>query len=333
MKSRNPIKFCTMLAMAGIMIFSFQVNAAEVERADIVSVSLPVVEESGKGLFDFILDPQGLLYETGAARYGGKTVEADATLYFVNGEGEYGFSRNSDRVHVENRGETPVRMTVTAKIENLGSIEMAETDDFSDRRDCCMYLAIVDNQGNEVPVSKDGEVSVTAKLETEGAEYSFGLTGACNADAGWTDISVCPVVTVTWKAESLLSTEEMTEQELLPETESETETEGESETVSETESGPETESEEETESIKGTEAGTETDAEPVTGDENTETESESRDETDEEGETATETITTTETESGTKTGGEAETEKETEGVPQSGTAEETEAEPVTGGQA
>lgn len=73
------------------VVFSYpaEVSAAggtilpvEVFGKDVVSVGIPVVPEGEKSPFDFILDPQGLIYETDAMRYGGGTVEEGATLLF-----------------------------------------------------------------------------------------------------------------------------------------------------------------------------------------------------------------------------------------------------------
>ena len=66
-------------------------------KEEIISVDLPtVVDESP---FDFYIDPQGLLYDTGAVRHGGGVVEEGAYLLFHNhDDGEYDFSGRSDRL-------------------------------------------------------------------------------------------------------------------------------------------------------------------------------------------------------------------------------------------
>ena len=97
----------------------------EVYGKDVVSVALPAISEDGESPFDFIIDPQGLIYATDAAKYGGGKVEESATILFRNHDGEYDFSRRSDSLTVKNRSNVPVIVTITASVENLGDIEIA----------------------------------------------------------------------------------------------------------------------------------------------------------------------------------------------------------------
>ena len=96
-------------------------------------------------------------------------------------------------------------------VNGLGELAVVEDRDFSESDVCGLYLALVDDQGNELPLSADGEVSVSRFMEA--GSCSFGLTGACNPDADWQDLSVHPKVTVTWHVEPV-----MTEEEEEPET-------------------------------------------------------------------------------------------------------------------
>ena len=206
----------------------------EVYGEDVISVVLPAISEDGNSPFDFIIDPQGLIYETDAARYGGGRVEEGATILFHNhDEGEYDFSKRSDRLVVRNQSNVPVIVTITASVDDLGEINVVGNTDFGDSEDCSMYLAIVDDEGNEQPVSENGEVSVTIEMreapdnayvyridEENGSysyefstdpenidfdSYSFGLIAYCNPNGNWQDISVHPRVKVTWKVEPVLS--------------------------------------------------------------------------------------------------------------------------------
>lgn len=213
----------------------------EVYGKDVVSVALPAISEDGESPFDFIIDPQGLIYATDAAKYGGGKVEENATILFRNHDGEYDFSRRSDGLTVKNRSNVPVVVTVTASIENLGDIELSGSTDYGDSDVCGMYLAIVDDEGNERPISEDGEISISTEMrkapedayiyrideengsysyelsrspeEIDFDSYSFGLTGYCNPNGKWEDVSVHPVVKVTWKVEPVLSEEEEEEPE------------------------------------------------------------------------------------------------------------------------
>ena len=204
-----------------------------IEKEDVVSIILPTVMEEERSPFDFVMDPLGLLYETNAARYGGGVVEEGATLLFQNKEGEYDFSRFSDRLAVTNQSTVPVLLTISAWVTDLGELSMVESDDFTGSDDCSVYLAVVDDQGNVHPISADGEVTIQVKMkavpentyvyrlsgdmqsyhlvqsddfeEIDFDTYYLGLVGACNPNADWSDISVHPVVSVIWRIDPIIT--------------------------------------------------------------------------------------------------------------------------------
>jgi len=199
-------------------------------KEEIISVDLPTVGDESP--FDFYIDPQGLLYDTGAVRHGGGVVEEGAYLLFHNhDDGGYDFSGRSDRLKVTNRSTVPVNITITAKISDLGDLRMDQYGSFEDEDNCAIYLAIVDDEGNERVLSEDGEVSVEVELSSAPSEaytfrydestdtyeyvyqndedisfdsYSFGLRGECNANADWSGISASPRVMVTWSVDPVM---------------------------------------------------------------------------------------------------------------------------------
>ena len=203
-------------------------------KEEIISVDLPTVGDESP--FDFYIDPQGLLYDTGAVRHGGGVVEEGAYLLFHNhDDGEYDFSGRSDRLKVTNRSTVPVNITITAKISDLGDLRMDQDGSFEDENDCAIYLAIVDDEGNERVLSEDGEVSVEVELSSAPSEaytfrydestdtyeyvyqnyedisfdsYSFGLRGECNANADWSGISASPRLMVTWSVDPVYPDDE-----------------------------------------------------------------------------------------------------------------------------
>lgn len=206
----------------------------EVVREDVISLELPTIIEGEKSILDFVIDPQKLLYFTGAARLGGGTVEEEATLLFQNKEGQYDFSKYSDQLTVTNRSTVPVRLTISACITDLGEVKVVGSDDFAGSEDCSIYMAIVDSQGNVLPLSADGEVDITLEMraapentyvyslsedlqtyqlemnraldEIDFDKYSFGLMGACNPNADWQMCkSVHPIVAVTWRVEPIVT--------------------------------------------------------------------------------------------------------------------------------
>lgn len=195
---------------------------------------LPTLQEDEESPFDFILDPQKLLFETDAAMYGGGVVEKGANLLFHNlAKGEFDFSRYSDSLYVTNRSTVPVMVTVTAKITDADDLLITQDKDFPEDDLPYVYLALVDDKGNEQPISKEGDVSINVKMQRapqnayvytfdpetgkyeyglsgESEEinfdtYSFGLTGECSSSADWSNISVHPKITVTWQLEPVLT--------------------------------------------------------------------------------------------------------------------------------
>lgn len=214
-KQKFLLQFISVAMMASLLLtLSLKTLAAEndgtvpsVSGGDVINTILPTVSEGEKSPFDFILDPQGLIYETDAMRYGGGVVEEGATLLFCNQEGDYDFSRYSDQLTVKNQGIAPVSVTVSAYISDFEGIEIIGEEDFSESQACSVYLAVVDDQGNVQPLSAEGEVSINqvleAALEDGSATYSFRLTGACNPYADWQGVAVHPVVTVVWHVEPM----------------------------------------------------------------------------------------------------------------------------------
>ena len=275
MQRMKMTAFLTGICMAAMLIVNPVIVMAgdtvmlplEVYGNDVVSVALPSVSEGGDSPFDFIIDPQELIFATDAAKYGGGKVEEGATLLFRNHDGEYDFSRRSDRLTVKNQSNVPVVVTITASIDDLGDIDVVGSPDFGDSDACSMYLAVVDDEGNEKPISEEGEISVSTEMheapedayvyrideengsysyefsrspeEIDFDSYSFGLTGYCNPNGNWQDISIHPIVRITWKVEPLLSEEEIEQQE---EPEEEAATEGASEQTEEQETAKEPES-------------------------------------------------------------------------------------------
>lgn len=213
-----------------------EILPTEKTRIDVVSVDLPTVNDDGDSPFDFIVDPQYLIYDTDAALYGGGKVEEGAALLFRNHEGEYDFSGKSDSLTIKNRSNINVKVVIRASIGDLGEVGLSDSSDFGGNESCELYLAFVDDEGNEIPLKVDEEVTIEIEMdkapentytfsydeesetlqytlfnESESIEfdtYSFGLKGACNVNADWEDVSVHPALNITWSVEPILSEEE-----------------------------------------------------------------------------------------------------------------------------
>lgn len=209
---------------------------------NIISVDLPTVKEDEDSPFDFIIDPQNLLFKTDAAVFGGGVVEEGANLLFNNRtEGGVDFSKYSDRLGVTNRSTVPVMVTISAKITDADDLQIVQDKDFAEDNLPYVYLALVDDRGNEQPISKDSEVSINVKMEKAPKNayvytfdpetgkyeyglsvpsedivfdtYSFGLTGECSSNADWSNVVVHPKITVTWDVEPILMKQESEEED------------------------------------------------------------------------------------------------------------------------
>lgn len=232
---RNPMNGLTVLLVAAVVLCRNKAYAAEnvtvpTEDKEIVSVVLPVVEE--RDPFSFFIDPLHIFYNTFGNSDEDVAVEEDTCLLFHNrDEGDYTFSSKSDRLEIINKSTVPVEVTITAKLESADGIFVMQEEAFADRDSCDLYLALVDNEGNEQPLSEDGEVFITVDLDRAPLDaytyvfhedtgkyeyvcqaedmvfdvYSFGLAGACNERGDWAEISGTPHVTISWNVEPVIS--------------------------------------------------------------------------------------------------------------------------------
>lgn len=194
---------------------------------DVYQVVLPTVSSH---TFDFIIDPEELINQTGGAGYKGKTFEADATLFFRrtdNGARE-DYSNTSNPITIINKGSTPIDVSLEVRMlpSSLGGIRMTKDRDFKGDTSTSLYLAVVDGN-NVMPVGTDG-VSIDTTLEAapkDAFEYgydkergkytytlkknldnnifaarSFQITGAANENGSWSEFTkVSPKMTVSWK--------------------------------------------------------------------------------------------------------------------------------------
>ena len=203
-----------------------------VDRTSVFSASIPT---NAANVFNFFVDPNGLLKETGYARLEGKG-EADfedgSTLYFTRtdvGDGKtYAktFGKDSDKVTAKNMSSYDVKIEVNASITGIDGITMADSDTIgSDVQVPTLYLAIVHDSDKEVVKAGVGGllsgtitgnddnfevqyndtkgkyeyVQVDSVDDSTWGTYDFYLTGACGGK--WTDAQAeaTPTVELTWK--------------------------------------------------------------------------------------------------------------------------------------
>jgi len=205
---------------------------------NVVSVVLPTV--STESPFDFLIDPENLIYKTGASKYGGGIVEENANLLFHNRQTEgIDFSRSSDLLSVTNKSSVPVDVTISARIMNLGEIILSEEPDIADSEETMIYLALIDGDGNNNVLSEEViNSNITLDRAPSGVytwiyeetsdsykyvigddhyvvydSYTFGLTGECSKSEKWKDINVRPQVEITWEIEPVLGNDEKPEED------------------------------------------------------------------------------------------------------------------------
>lgn len=203
---------CVILAMilpqTAVFVYAGETETDLSVPDEVVSAVLPVIPESGKSPFDFIMDPQGLINETGAVRYGGSSFEEGETLYFENTEGAYDYSGQSDWLEVVSTSSVPLNVTIEARVYNISSIKLTPDSSFYGDEEPSIYLVLVDNQGCMAALDEDGAATIyTEMAATEDGSFSvcsFGLTGACNPYGDWSDVDENPYVVVTWTIEPVL---------------------------------------------------------------------------------------------------------------------------------
>lgn len=195
-------------------------------NTDIYQVVMPT---NAEGVFDFILDPQGLINETGAAAYDGKTFEEDSTVFFrrMDGEVEEDYSSKSDAVTIVNKSSMAVDVSLKVEVvaSSMEGIAMTDDGEFKDDTSASLYLAVDDGE-NVVPIGKGGaSIETTIGAAPDGAyeyaydsendrytyglrgdldedvfdAYSFRLVGAANGKGDWSELTgETPEIVITW---------------------------------------------------------------------------------------------------------------------------------------
>ena len=138
MTMKREMKKFAAFAMAAVMMVAFPASVSaeelgqgdektgvgEVEgsvKQDIYQVVLPTVTDE---MFDFIIDPQGLINKTDAAAYDGKTFEEGGTLFFERKDGgvEEDYSSMSDAIKITNRSSMAIDVAVEVHVEDRKSV-------------------------------------------------------------------------------------------------------------------------------------------------------------------------------------------------------------------
>lgn len=196
-------------------------------KQDIYQVVLPTVTDD---VFDFIIDPQGLINKTNGAAYEGKKFEDNSTLFFKRSDGQVkeDYSSTSDAITITNMGSVAVNVSLNVSIskDSLGKIALTDDKKFKDDKNASLYMALIDGE-KVMPIGEDG-VSIDVKVDAapedayeyrydkekelysyqrkedvsgiEFPSYSFQLTGAANGKGDWSELTKeVPKINVSWK--------------------------------------------------------------------------------------------------------------------------------------
>lgn len=238
-------KKLTALAMAATMLVggSLTVFAAGSEGTDTgkgeyegyvdeTSVFSVVVPTAAQNVFNFFVDPNGLLEKTDYERLGATAAdfEQNATLFFTRATGtKYG--KDSDAVTFENQSSYAVDVQVSAYVDGIGKIALSEDALTGTEEDPTLYLAIVHDTDKQAITAAGGSLtgeiagvkdnfeikynSADQKYEfvqkADGLQpwqtYAFNLTGACGGNWDDEQAEAAPEVVLTWKVTDPLANE------------------------------------------------------------------------------------------------------------------------------
>jgi len=202
-------------------------GTAEMEVFDVV---LPTYATTD--MFDFILDPEGLIAETGNDRYTGKKFATDASLYFnvtpTSANDNLTHDDVTDKLVVKNKGNVKLDVTLTAELTNT-DITLTNDKTFGGGTDTekTVYLALVTAADEQAMNPTDSKAVLTATVDavaetnfetiwdddeekyvhqmkygvadTEWKTFEFWMTGACNTNADWDGYTGAPTMDVTWE--------------------------------------------------------------------------------------------------------------------------------------
>lgn len=177
-----------------------------VAKGDVFDVVFPTIADDST-MFDYVVDPNGLIAATGGDKYAGKKIEKDKTVYFLRTEEKplgnalsennvpLDYTDTSDEIKVINKSTDDVTLEVKAELTAVEGIEMASSTAFGTAGPE-LYLAIVGTDGTtpDTPLALDAESVSTNKVipkdpaayeitwNETAKQYEKALTAAAKAD-------------------------------------------------------------------------------------------------------------------------------------------------------
>lgn len=138
-------------------------NVEYVAKGDVFNVVFPTVPEDST-MFDYIVDPDGLIAKTSADKYGNKTFEAGQTLYFArstDSNATTDYTHDSDELTVTNKSTQAINLVVNAKVAAVEGITMATSSDaLVDQEDGAttpiLYLAVSGKGTDDAAAAEEG---------------------------------------------------------------------------------------------------------------------------------------------------------------------------------
>lgn len=184
---------CNMTAFAEEEKSGSVTGSGELEgtvSTDVWNVTLPTVVD-GDTTYNFILDPEGLIAETAAAKYSGATFSGNTGMFFANvsggdvsggdvSGGNVSYSETSDAKTIINKSSYDVDVTVTATVTTAVSsgnaITINEDSTFANDTTASVYLALTDGTNTGVVKKATNVATITSTIGAapEGAyEYAY----------------------------------------------------------------------------------------------------------------------------------------------------------------
>lgn len=197
-----------------------------VEETSVFTVDVPTDASSTQG-FDFFVDPNNLLSQTGYASKGGQSSEFDtnSTLFFtrtIDSTVTTKYGKDSDSITFTNKSSYDVDVEVSATVTGADGIILGAVGD--DTTDPTISLALVSGSDTQT-ITADGakltgtiagvdsnfeikwnstdskyEYGLKADVDNDTWQtYSFNLTGACGGTWTAAQAEIEPTVNLTWK--------------------------------------------------------------------------------------------------------------------------------------
>ena len=137
--------------------------------SDVIRVITPTARAD---MFNFIVDPNDLIRQSNAVRYGGVDFGPGHLFFKNDDDGDISYSMNSDDLKVINKSTCPVNVELTVNASKGGtSFEFARTTDFKNAAGKkitgrAIYLALVNGQRSSpvISVTENSATTHTAKL-------------------------------------------------------------------------------------------------------------------------------------------------------------------------